>query len=51
MEIKFNLFTVFDLEKVTLIIHDFYFSSGDALSINNQWMQTTQFSILVPQYP
>ena len=51
MEIKFNLLTVSDSQKVASIIHDFYFSSGDALSINNQWMQTTQFLILLPQYP
>ena len=38
MEIKFNLFTVFDLQKVASIIHDFYFLRGDALSINNQWL-------------
>ena len=36
MEIKFNLLTVFDLQKDASIIHDFHFSSGDALSINNQ---------------
>ena len=35
MEIKFNIFSVFDLLKVASIIQDFYFSNGDASSINN----------------
>ena len=35
MEIKFNIFSVFDLLKVVSIIQDFHFSYGDASSINN----------------
>ena len=34
MEIKLNIFSVFDLLKVALIIQDFHFSDGDASSIN-----------------
>ena len=35
MELKFNIFSYFDLLKVALIIQDFHFSNGDALSISN----------------
>ena len=35
MKIKFNIFSVFDLLKVCLIIQDFHFSNGDASYINN----------------
>ena len=51
MEIKFNIFSVFDLLKVASIIQDFHFSNGDVPSIDNYWMQITQLLILVPPYP
>ena len=35
MEIKLNIFLVFDLLKVVSIIQDFHFSNGTASSINN----------------
>ena len=35
MEIKFNIFSVFDLLKVVSIIKNFHSSNGDALSIND----------------
>ena len=35
MEIKFNIFSVFQKLKITSIIQDFHFSNGDASSINN----------------
>ena len=41
MEIKFNIFSVFDLLKVASTIQDFHFSNGDTSSINNYWMQIT----------
>ena len=35
MEIKFSVFSVFDLLKDASIIQDFHFYKGDTLSINN----------------
>ena len=35
MEIKFKIFSVFNLLKVASIIQDFHFANSDASSINN----------------
>ena len=35
MEIKFNIFSIFDLLKVASIIQNFQFFNGDASSMNN----------------